>query len=117
MNSKKSSRARAECRKSPLFCLTLKVPLPDSQGSPQGSLLKVPSLNVGSYYYSIDYPEALNTYALDTNNMGEVVGYYEDSADRYRGFIATPVVPEPASLLLLGSGLAALIGLKGRWNK
>jgi hypothetical protein len=25
-------------------------------------------------------------------------------------------VPEPAALILLGTGLAALIGIKGRWT-
>lgn len=69
-------------------------------------------VEAGGSFVKILVPNALETSATGINDEGQVVGYYYDG--HYHGFVATPVataVPEPASVTLLGFGLAAVVSL------
>ena len=46
--------------------------------------------------------------------MGQVVGFY-DNAPGSHGFLATPVVPEPASVVM--GATSALVGLGYWWRR
>jgi PEP-CTERM motif len=47
----------------------------------------------------------VNTTINGVNDQGQIVGFFTDVNDNVIGFVATPAVPEPASILLLGTGL------------
>lgn len=49
------------------------------------------------------------TFAQGINDLGQITGYGTLAAGGIRGFVLTPVVPEPASLGLLGLGAAGLL--------
>jgi uncharacterized membrane protein len=62
----------------------------------------------GSSYITLDVPDAtFHTYALSINNAGWVSGWYQDSAYRAHGFLATP---EPVSSILFLTGAGVLVG-------
>jgi hypothetical protein len=69
----------------------------------------------GTNWSTLDYPGALSTLAnsIDSNN---IVGDYFDASGVGHGFLATPV-PEPATLLLLSSGLLGILGLRRKFKK
>ncbi|MCR4287624.1 MAG: PEP-CTERM sorting domain-containing protein, partial [Deltaproteobacteria bacterium] len=65
----------------------------------------------GSTYSTLNVPGASGTHAFGINDTGSVAGYYSDGTGSH-GFIATPSsVPEPSTILLLGSGLAGFAGI------
>ena len=59
-------------------------------------------------YQSFDDPNGIGTTTSNgINDKGQLVGFYMDANGNTDGLVATPI-PEPASVLLLGSGLIAL---------
>jgi PEP-CTERM motif len=76
----------------------------DSMGAMHGF-----TYNAG-VYTTVDDPSGVGTTTINgINDKGQLVGFYVNGADNTIGFIANPVstVPEPGSMILLGSGLLA----------
>jgi probable HAF family extracellular repeat protein len=62
----------------------------------------------GGRLTTINVPGSEFTDAVGINDLGEIVGYYQDASGAYHGFLADPV-PEPSTLLLLAIGTLSLI--------
>lgn len=69
----------------------------------------------GKFGSPINVPGAALTFATGINDQGQVVGWdlpVSGTTTTY-GFLATPVVPEPSTWILMATGLVGLIGWAG----
>ena len=67
-------------------------------------------------FSQVDYPNSKITIPYGINNSGQIVGRYQDGSGNIHGFLATPI-PEPGTILLIGSGLLGLAGLRRKFKK
>jgi probable HAF family extracellular repeat protein len=67
-------------------------------------------------YSMIDVPGATQTWVMKINDFDKIVGIYYDGSGMH-SFIGTPVVPEPSTIFLFGSGLIGLISFKREWKR
>ncbi|HEX3348142.1 MAG TPA: PEP-CTERM sorting domain-containing protein [Acetobacteraceae bacterium] len=72
-------------------------------------------VDIGGAFGTIDPPGSTATTANGINDAGKVVGFYLDPNGNTIGFES--LVPEPASLLLFGAGLAGLAVVRRRLRR
>jgi len=65
-------------------------------------------------FTTIDHPDGSPTVLSDINDAGQIVGYFGDDHGDLYGFVATPVVPEPGTLIMLSTGLVGLLWRRSR---
>jgi probable HAF family extracellular repeat protein len=92
----------------------------DSTASQHGFIYNT---NTGQYTFLDDPNEGFSngvevTQITGINNSDEITGFYTDASGVSHGFVATVAgVPEPSSVILLGAGLAAVMGYARRRQK
>ncbi len=65
---------------------------------------------LGGVWQTVDDPLGIGTTLINgVNDLGQLVGFYVDASGNTDGFAASPV-PEPGTLMLLGSGVLAGLG-------
>ena len=81
-------------------------------------ILAIPSQAFAiSYAFTpIDVPGSILTRTYGINDAGQIVGVYRDATGGHGFFAAPSSVPEPSSLLLLGSGVAGLAFLRRKFR-
>ena len=72
----------------------------------------------GGIWTTVDDPLGVpgSTVINGVNDLGQIVGFYVDANGNIDGFVGTPT-PEPGSLVLMGSGLLAGLGVLSRKRK
>jgi hypothetical protein len=58
-------------------------------------------LDSGGSFTAFDVPGSVSTTINGINDLGQLVGFFTNANDNVVGFVATPTVPEPATLSLL----------------
>jgi probable HAF family extracellular repeat protein len=60
-------------------------------------------------YQTVDFPGSMSTLPAAINNLGQVVGQYEDASQVYHGFVATQAeLVDPVPDLLSGAAVRPL---------
>jgi probable HAF family extracellular repeat protein len=88
----------------------------DAAGNTHGFLFNISTAT----YQQVDDPHAVGPGGTVINGLddnGQIMGFFTDASGNVNGLVGTATTPEPASLLLLGTGLLGLTGIRRRITK